>query len=83
MYAVNVNNTTCNERRKLMDINEKAKIRIEHWLKHNHSHIEEYEAFASELDSAGKEESAWYIREMAALVARSNEKLEKALQKLG
>ncbi len=61
---------------------EKAKIRIEHWLKHNHSHVEEYETFATELEAAGKEESAGYIREMAALVTQSNEKLEKALQKL-
>jgi hypothetical protein len=65
-----------------MDDNTKARIQIEHWLKHNHSHIREYEAFASELDSAGKGESTKHIREMSALVAQSNEKLEKALQKL-
>ena len=66
-----------------MDSDTKAKMRIEHWLKHNHSHVQEYEAFALELEASGKGESAGYIREMAALVARSNEKLEKALQKLG
>lgn len=66
-----------------MDSNTKARVRIEHWLKHNLSHIQEYEAFASELETAGKEESAGHIREMASLVAQSNEKLEKALQKLG
>ncbi|MGD9162356.1 MAG: hypothetical protein PVG39_28360 [Desulfobacteraceae bacterium] len=65
-----------------MDSNEKAKMRIEHWRKHNHSHIEEYEAFASELETTGKGESAGYIREMAALIAQSNEKLGKALEKL-
>ena len=65
-----------------MDSEVKAKIRIEHWLKHNHSHVEEYETFASELEAAGKGESAGYIREMADLVSRSNEKLEKALESL-
>ena len=65
-----------------MDSNVKAKMRIEHWLKHNHSHVAEYESFALELDSAGKGESAGYIREMAALVTQSNEKLKKALDTL-
>ncbi len=65
-----------------MDNNTKARIQIEHWLKHNNSHIQEYEAFASYLEKAGKEESALYIREMATLVIQSNEKLEMALEKL-
>ena len=66
-----------------MDFIKKARIQMEHWMKHSNSHIEEYESFASELEAAGKGNSAGYIREMADLVARSNEKLEKALQKLG
>ena len=28
-----------------MDFQEKAKIRIEHWLSHNESHVKEYEEF--------------------------------------
>ena len=65
-----------------MDYIKKARVRMEHWIGHNNSHMQEYEAFASELDIAGKGESAGYIREMAALVAQSNETLEKAIEKL-
>lgn len=65
-----------------MDSITKAKIQIAHWLKHSLSHIREYELFASELETAGKTESARYIREMTGLIAQSNEKLEKALKEL-
>ena len=65
-----------------MDYIKKARIQMEHWMKHSNSHVEEYETFTNELETAGKSESAKYIREMAALVAQSNEKLEKALKKL-
>ena len=37
-----------------MDIIEKAKIRLEHWIHHNEHHGEDYEAFAEELEKAGK-----------------------------
>jgi len=65
-----------------MDFIEKAKIRLEHWLTHNEHHQEEYETFAGELESAGKAESAKNIRDMAALTAKSNECLRKALKGL-
>ena len=65
-----------------MDFIEKAKIRIEHWIRHNEDHLEEYEAFARKLETAGKNECAGHIREMAALVARSSEHLGKALRSL-
>ena len=65
-----------------MDLIEKAKIQIEHWIRHNKDHLEEYEAFARELETAGKNESARYIREMSTLIAQSTEHLDKALQSL-
>lgn len=65
-----------------MDLIEKAKIRIEHWIKHNEEHLEEYEAFARELESANKKESAGYVREMAALTVQGTEHLDKALRSL-
>jgi len=65
-----------------MDFTEKAGIRIEHWLNHNEEHLKEYEAFASELETAGKNERARHIREMAALTAQSNECLRRALKAL-
>lgn len=65
-----------------MDFIEKAKIRIEHWIKHNEDHFQEYKAFAFELETAGKNEAARYIQEMAALAAQGKEYLGKALRSL-
>ena len=62
-----------------MKFEEKAKIRIEHWLKHTADHLKEYEQFADELEDAGNEDSAQHIREMAVLTARSTECLDNAL----
>ena len=66
-----------------MDSQEKAKIRIEHWISHNEQHQAEYEAFADELEKMGKAESAGFIREMTALTAKSTECLRKSLKALG
>ena len=66
-----------------MEFEEKARIRMEHWLSHSEQHQEDYEKFADELEQAGKGESAASIKEMAALEARSAECLRKALASLG
>jgi hypothetical protein len=63
-----------------MDFIDKAKIRLENWIAHNGHHNKEYEIFSDQLEAAGKNESARYIREMTALMAKSNECLIKALQ---
>lgn len=65
-----------------MDFNEKAKIRLEHWIHHNDHHNEEYEMFADQLEENGNKESAGYVREMLALTAKSTECLRKALDGL-
>jgi hypothetical protein len=65
-----------------MEFIEKAKIRIEHWINHNVSHSHEYQELARRLDSAGKPESANYIREMSTIITSGNEKLGMALQHL-
>ena len=64
----------------VMDFTEKARIRIEHWVKHNEDHLQEYETFAHELEAAGKNESARHIRETATLMAESTNHLGKALR---
>jgi hypothetical protein len=66
-----------------MDFDEKARIRMEHWLSHSDQHQQEYEKFADELEQAGKADSAAAVRGMAALEARSAEYLRKALEALG
>ncbi len=63
-----------------MDFVEKSRIRLEHWIKHNDHHQEEYEMFAEQLDEAGKEESAAHVREMIELTFKSNDCLQKALK---
>jgi hypothetical protein len=66
-----------------MDFAEKAGIRIRHWISHNATHIREYETFPDALETAGKNESARHIREMAALTTQSNGCLHLALNALG
>ena len=66
-----------------MDFIEKAKIRIEHWVEHSDHHIEDYTAFANQLEEEGKTESAEAIREMIELNIKSTECLKKALIGLG
>jgi hypothetical protein len=67
----------------LMNFAEKAKIRIEHWIYHNFDHLDDYEAFATELETAGKSESARHIHEMVSLLSQSNDHLKEALRYLG
>ena len=62
-----------------MDMLEKAKIRITHWISHNDHHTEEYELFAEQLEEAGKTTAAGQIREIARLQEASTECLRKAL----
>ena len=66
-----------------MDFVERARLRLEHWLEHNEKHREEYAAFAAQLEQAGKQASAAYVREMADLAGKSNDCLRKALNALG
>jgi hypothetical protein len=66
-----------------MDFTEKARVRIAHWVEHSENHLKEYETFAQELETNGKNESAQQIREMAALAAQGNGCLARALKALG
>ena len=66
-----------------MELIEKARIRLEHWISHSDHHYEEYEIFADQLEEAGKAESAKWIREMMTLTSKSTECLREALKHLG
>ena len=65
-----------------MDFTEKARIRLEHWIEHNHHHHEEYNEFADQLEEAGKPECARQIRDMTAHSERATACLQKALEAL-
>ncbi|MEJ2660840.1 MAG: hypothetical protein P8Z73_08975 [Desulfobacteraceae bacterium] len=66
-----------------MDFVEKARIRMEHWIDHNLDHLGHYQAFAGELENAGKAECARHIRAMGDLLSKSNDHLKEALRYLG
>jgi hypothetical protein len=66
-----------------MNFDEKARVRIEHWIHHNLDHLADYQAFASELEAAGKAECAWHVRAMGSLLSQSNDHLKEALRYLG
>ena len=66
-----------------MELIEKAKIRLEHWISHSDHHYEEYETFADQLEEAGKAESAKCIREMMTLTSKSTACFREALRLLG
>lgn len=62
-----------------MEFEEKAKIRIEHWLKHTADHLDEYEKFTEALENHGHKATAQHIREMTVLTAKCTKCLEHAL----
>ena len=62
-----------------MDNLEKARIRMEHWMEHNDQHQKEYEAFARELEEAGKEQAAEEVRAMKELTAKGSMHLRQAI----
>ena len=66
-----------------MDFIEKAKTRMEHWLRHNEQHVKEYEHFAQELDAAGQPECTEHLKDMIKWSTKANEALQEALQFLG
>ena len=65
-----------------MDFLEKAKVKIKHWIHHSQDHEMEYEKFAKELERAGKEKSARYIKEMVEYTSKGTECLKQALEYL-
>ena len=65
-----------------MEFQEKAKIRMEHWLSHSEHHITEYGHFAEEMENAGLKTSAGHLREMIALMVKGNDCLREALSAL-
>ncbi|MFO7962743.1 MAG: hypothetical protein R6U50_02370 [Desulfobacterales bacterium] len=65
-----------------MDFGEKADIRLNHWLKHNETHIAEYEAFVEELEKEGWHACADQIRELITFSRKGNDCLRKAIEVL-
>ena len=63
-----------------MDFPEKAKIRVEHWLKDNESHIAQYNQFVEQFEAAGMQAVAVHIREMIAWTTKGNACLREALK---
>ncbi len=62
-----------------MEFREKAKLRIEHWMKHTADHVKEYARFADELENSGYHNAARNIREMVEITAKCSHCLKNAL----
>ncbi len=62
-----------------MEFEEKAKIRMEHWIRHGRSHLEEYRGFSRDLEAAGKSASAQAVSQMAEYTQKGLASLENAL----
>jgi hypothetical protein len=65
-----------------MNFQERAKIRMEHWVSHDQEHLAEYLEFAQQLNLAGLSESAAAIQEMAGCMAQGMDCLQRALAAL-
>ena len=65
-----------------MDTLEKARVRMQHWIEHNDQHQQEYEAFAQELEQAGKKDAAAEVRALSELTAKGSEHLRQAIAAL-
>lgn len=65
-----------------MDFIDKAVMRIEHWLEHNHNHLRSYEQFAAELETGAAGDAARHIRALAELTRESQTCLDSALAAL-
>jgi len=62
-----------------MEFQERAKMRIEHWMKHTVDHVKEYSRFAGELENSGYGDAASNIREMAEITNKCSQYLKNAL----
>lgn len=65
-----------------MEFKEKAKIRIQHWLKHNQEHAQEYQNMARELEANGLPEVAEAIMALAKNTELGSACLQKAISAL-
>ncbi len=65
-----------------MEFEEKAKMRIEHWMKHNSDHIKQYTQFADVLEKSDHNDAARHIREMAEKMEQCTKCLEFSLLSL-
>jgi len=65
-----------------MEFSEKARIRLEHWLKHNKEHEKEYRRFRDELLSKGKTKSAKLMESIIEHVSQCSKLFEEAIDGL-
>ena len=65
-----------------MDDREKLPIIIRHWIEHNLSHLEEHRSWTQKAGELGLERVKAKITEAMGEIARSNSRLEEALEEL-
>ncbi len=62
-----------------MDELEKSRIRLDHWIAHNHDHVKGYAEVAANLQKCGCGGAAALIREAIRLVQEADERFREAL----
>lgn len=62
---------------------EKLRILLPHWVEHSHSHQEEFKKWVEIARAEGQAEAATEIDKALALMADTDQALEKALELLG
>jgi hypothetical protein len=61
-----------------MELMEKLRVLLPHWISHNHGHVEEYRKWSASTRAAGEETVADQIDQAIAAVNQATEFLEKA-----
>ena len=56
---------------------------MEHWIKHNHSHAEDFNKWANRAKSSGYEDIADKILQAESQMSKANEILEDAMRSIG
>lgn len=65
-----------------MEDRERLKVMIEHWIRHNEAHFDEYRKWASVAASLGLEEVRQKIDEATARIQEANRIFQRALEGL-
>lgn len=66
-----------------MDERERLNTLLEHWIKHNESHIKSYKEWVEKLKDSEFSEVSQKIEEAAKITSRANEKIKEAKNLVG
>ena len=65
-----------------MEERDRLRVMVEHWIKHNEAHFDEYQRWAEKAGSLGMEEVKGRILHAVEQIKKANEILRSALEGL-